>query len=95
MADIIEEGVGSTIKDAIDDDLMEKLEHHGEALAGFFNNVQQNVLGAISAQSVGPQGLVENVQGMRMAFVSYSRLLDVCGDGVAVLVSMPVDKVQT
>lgn len=43
--------------------IAEKLEQHGEAFAGFLGDVQANVLGQLKAQSVGPEGFVENFQG--------------------------------
>lgn len=44
----------------------DRLEQHGEAFAGFIGDVQANVLDSISAQSVGPEGFVENFQGTSM-----------------------------
>lgn len=41
----------------------DRLEQHGEAFAGFIGDVQANVLNSIAAQSVGPEGFVENFQG--------------------------------
>lgn len=41
----------------------EKAEQHGEIFAGFVGDVQANVLNSLSAQSVGPEGFVENFQG--------------------------------
>lgn len=50
----------------------EKLEQHGESFAGFLGDVQSNILGSISAQSVGPEGFVENFQGeMRLLLYLY------------------------
>lgn len=41
----------------------EKMQQHGQALSGFVGDVQANVLSSLSAQSVGPEGFVENFQG--------------------------------
>ena len=60
-----------------------RLEQHGEAFAGFIGDVQANVLNSISAQSVGPEGFVENFQGMDVpvdlsrALCASSRLIQV------------------
>lgn len=49
------EGVEGTVNDF--------LHKHTEAFSGFLEDVKANVLGAASAQSVGPEGLLENIQG--------------------------------
>lgn len=41
----------------------EKMQQHGDAFTGFVGDVQADVLSSISAQSVGPEGFVENFQG--------------------------------
>lgn len=46
-----------------DEGIAAKLEQHGEAFTGFLGDVQANVLGQLNAQSVGPEGFVENFQG--------------------------------
>lgn len=45
------------------DDIGDKMKEHGEAFAGFLGDVEANILGPIAAQSVGPEGFVENFQG--------------------------------
>lgn len=82
------EGVAEQAVDEAGDVLAEKLEQHGEAFAGFFGDVQNNVLNSISARAVGPQGVVENIQGDVLAppttylavfiFASLSRFLSLC-----------------
>lgn len=51
----------------------DRLEQHGEAFAAFLGDVQTNVLNSISAQSVGPEGFVENFQGMTISQVTSLR----------------------
>ncbi|CAM9420825.1 unnamed protein product [Laminaria digitata] len=45
----------------------DRLEQHGEAFSGFIGDVQANVLNSIAAQSVGPEGFVENFQAFSSA----------------------------
>lgn len=56
----------------------DRLEQHGEAFAGFIGDVQANVLNSISAQSVGPEGFVENFQGMMSPLNSPGPLAPPC-----------------
>lgn len=60
------EEAAEEMANAAGDAAAEKLEQQADLLAGFMSNVQTNVFDAISAQSVGPQGFVENAQGVRM-----------------------------
>lgn len=46
-----------------DSSIAEKFEQHGEAFTGFLGDVQSTVLSQLNAQSVGPEGFVENFQG--------------------------------
>lgn len=46
-----------------EDPIADKFQQHGDAFVGFLGDVQANILGSISAQSSGPEGLVENFQG--------------------------------
>lgn len=60
------EEVSEEMSNAASDAAAETMKQHGESLGGFMSNVQTNVFDAITAQSVGPQGFVENLQGARM-----------------------------
>ena len=43
--------------------IAEKFEQHGEAFTGFVGDVQASILSQLNAQSVGPEGFVENFHG--------------------------------
>lgn len=43
--------------------IADRLEEHGEAFTGFLGDVQATLLSRLNAQSVGPEGFVENFQG--------------------------------
>lgn len=62
-ADRVMEKSGEGMAEFAGDEVAEKLEQHGDAFAGFMSGVQSSVFNSISAQTVGPQGFVENVQG--------------------------------
>lgn len=65
-SEFVESAAGSAVEGdaaAAEDVIAEQLEHHGQAFAGFLGDVQANVLNSINAQSVGPEGFVENFQG--------------------------------
>lgn len=47
------------------EDVADKLKQHGEAFTGFLGDVQATLLSQLNAQSVGPEGFVENFQGER------------------------------
>lgn len=58
------EDVGDRASDSLGEgDTADKLEQHGEAFTGFLGDVQASLLTQLNAQSVGPEGFVENFQG--------------------------------
>lgn len=64
MASAVEDATGDQGAGGLGGEgIAEKLEQHGEAFTGFLGDVQANVLGQLNAQSVGPEGFVENFQG--------------------------------
>lgn len=63
MVSAVEDVVDQAAESLGKEDIADKLEQHGEAFTGFLGDVQATLLSQLNAQSVGPEGFVENVQG--------------------------------
>lgn len=63
MASAVEDAVNQATEGLGGGGVAEKLEQHAEAFTGFLGDVQANVISQLNAQSVGPEGFVENFQG--------------------------------
>lgn len=63
MASVVDDVVEQPPEGLGEEGIAEKLEQHGEAFTGFVGDVQASILSQLSAQSVGPEGFVENFHG--------------------------------
>eukprot|EP00752_Nemacystus_decipiens_P001940 g1869.t1 len=67
MASTVEDVVDQATESLGEEDVADKLKQHGEAFTGFLGDVQATLLSQLNAQSVGPEGFVENFQAFRSA----------------------------
>lgn len=65
MASAVDDVVDQAAESLGGEDVADKLKQHGEAFTGFLGDVQATLLSQLNAQSVGPEGFVENFQGER------------------------------
>eukprot|EP00903_Cladosiphon_okamuranus_P009697 g9225.t1 len=67
MTSAAEDIVDRTAESSGQEGIADRLEQHGEAFTGFLGDVQATLLSQLNAQSVGPEGFVENFQAFRSA----------------------------